>query len=80
MHTIDNNVGIFVLLKLVNKADIIVSQIYFDSKYHIKFLSKNIQLVTIANLFLFVVEHRYQQCQLCVLRENSSWIHQRGDK
>ena len=60
-------------LNLKIKVDTVVSQIYFDSKYHAKckFASKFIQLVTITDLFPFEVVQRCQHCQLCPLPENS---------
>ena len=61
------------LYYLISKIKVVtvVSNIYFDSKYHVKckFASKFIQLVTITNLVSIEVVQRCQHCQLCVLRE-----------
>ena len=62
-------------LNLTIKVHTVVSDIYLDSKYHVKckFASKFIQLVTITTLFPFGVVQKCQHCQLCVLRENWMW-------
>ena len=59
--------GIFVLIKLENKLDVVISQVNFISKD--KFALKLIDLVTIPNLFPLKVVQKYQNC---VFRENSN--------
>ena len=54
-------------LHLKLEVDAVVTHVYFDPKWDVKFkfASTYIQLVAITNLFA-------QKCQLCVLRENSN--------
>ena len=67
------NVGIFKIPKFENKLDVVISQINFISKDHdeCKFVLTFIQLLMIPILSIKSCT-KWQCCQLCVLRENST--------
>ena len=68
------NVDIFVLLNFENKINREIYHFNYNPKYYdkCKFALKLTRLIAFSNLCPLKVEQKYQRCQFCVLRKNST--------